>query len=178
MFAKEKKIAPCNKEKLVAIRDHNSLIMTYVVDEQNNFLCAGMLLVDRDYNQLYGLYGASTRLLQTASTDRRLIARANKYLHWKEIQSAKNRGMNWYNFGGEVTRKEDQGVNDFKKMFGTVGGYDRRIYVPKSMLGRVCVALLYRKWKRDFDMPLATNKHFLNYWIMSEIVMLSSFCSL
>ncbi len=150
-FAKKKNITPCFKEQLLAIRNNNSLIMTSVKDQQNNILCAGTLLQDRENKQLYGLYGVSKRLLKTTNNERRLIGRANKYLHWREIQSAKKRGMDWYNFGGEVFREEDKGVNDFKRRFGAIRGYDYNIFTPKSIIGKICVHLLYHKWKKNFN---------------------------
>ncbi|MCQ4346605.1 aminoacyltransferase [Pseudomonas stutzeri] len=146
-FAKEKNLPPCNMEKLLAIRDHRALVMTYVEDAGRRILCAGISILDKEHMQLYGLYGATSRLSRATREEIDLTARANKYLHWKEIQSAKRRGLNWYNFGGEVTRKGDRGVNDFKRRFGTVNRTDRRTYIPNSLLGRVCVILLYYKWK-------------------------------
>ncbi|WP_102273053.1 peptidoglycan bridge formation glycyltransferase FemA/FemB family protein [Cytobacillus massiliigabonensis] len=150
-FAEEKKLPLCNIKKLHAIRNNHSLMLTSVRDEQNNILCASMLMMDRECKQLYGLYGVSARLSKTTQKERVLIGRANKYLQWKEIQSAKKRGLDWYNFGGEVNQKEDQGVNDFKRRFGTISGYDRRIYIPKSIRGNICCYLLYLKWKSKMD---------------------------
>lgn len=146
-FAKEKGISACNIKKLLDLRNQNSLIMTTVEDKNNYILCAGMLYIDRNCMQLYGLYGATIRMSKTTTIERKVIGRANKFLHWREIQLAKRKGLNWYNFGGEVKGEGGQGINDFKKRFGAIGGFDRRIYTSKSMLGKICVNLLYYKWK-------------------------------
>lgn len=152
LFAKDKKIALCNSERLIQIRNNNSLIMTSVKDSQNNTICSGVLLKDKENKQLYGIYGASGRLSKTSNEDRRLNGRANKYLHWKEIQSAKKRGMDWYNFGGEVYEEKDKGVNQFKLGFGAIQKLDRRVYIANSLLGRICVYLLFHKWKKSFNL--------------------------
>lgn len=147
-FAKRKKISKCNKDKLRAIRDAHSLIMTSVQDEQEQILSASMLLVDKESSQLYGLYGVSNRFSHSNQENKNLIAKANKFLQWKEIQLAKQLGLIWYNFGGEVSRLEHQGVNDFKRRFGTSKAIDRRTYKANSFLGKICVTLLYYKWNR------------------------------
>ena len=123
--------------------------MTSISDQKNNVLCTGMLLIDRESKQLYGLYGVSNRLSKSTREEKIKIGRANKYWHWKEIQSAKKRGMDWYNFGGEVFQESGSGINDFKRRFGTICKYDRRVYIPKSLKGRVYVYLLYLKWKKS-----------------------------
>jgi hypothetical protein len=151
-FAKSKKIALCNSERLLMIRNKNSLIMTSVKDSKNHTLCSGMLLQDKENKQLYGIYGVSGRLTKTSNEERRLNGRANKYLHWMEIQSTKKRGMDWYNFGGEVFEEQDKGVNDFKLGFGAIQKLDRRVYIANSLIGRVCVYLLFRKWKKNFNL--------------------------
>lgn len=149
-FAREKNITLCNLNKLLSLRNNDSLIMTSLTDSLNNTLCTGMLLIDRECKQLYALYGLSHRLSTSTREDRMKIGRANKYWHWKEIQSAKKRGMDWYNFGGEVFQETGSGINDFKRRFGSICKYDRRVYIPKSLRGRVYVYLLYLKWKQLF----------------------------
>lgn len=149
-FAKSKNISPCNLDKLFALRGQNALILTKVVDREEHTLCSGILIEDRGNNQIYGLYGVSDTNPNMTGEERRIIGRANKLLQWKEMQSAKRRGVNWYNFGGEVNELNGQGVNDFKKRFGTISGYDRRIYIPRSFLGRICVYFLYLRWKKKY----------------------------
>lgn len=144
-FAKVKRIPFCQIEKLKALRDQGFLIYTYIENENRERLCASMLVMDQGAKQIYGLYGVSNRLKRE---DKSYIARANKLLQWKEILTAKKRGLDWYNFGGEVTNNKDQGVNQFKKRFGTVTGYDCRTYIPKTLLGQIFVYLLYFKWKK------------------------------
>jgi hypothetical protein len=135
-------------EKLIAIGVQNSLVMNYVKDEQNNILCADMMIVDMDFKQLFGLSGATARFSQIDQKDRKKVGRANKFSQWKKILSAKKRGLDWFNFGGEVKEKGIQGINEFKKGFGTITGVDRRIYIPKSILGKVCVTMIYLSGKR------------------------------
>lgn len=157
-FAKGKNLSPCNMDKIMAIRDQYALIMTYVEDAHHRILCTSILIVDEENRQLYGLYGATDRFSRAAKEERALIGRANKYLHWKEIKWAKSKGMDWYNFGGEVIRKGDQGVNDFKRRFGTTNGTDRLIYIPRTILGRLCVTLLFYRWKKNYGVHFNAKK--------------------
>ncbi len=147
LFAEKKGIALCSLERLQELRNHDALIMTVVRDKNSNILCASMLLQDRCCSQLYGLYGVSARLSTNSSKERNKIGRANKFLQWKEIQLAREKGFDWYNFGGEIHQEKDLGVNDFKRRFGAIRGFDRRIYTSRSLLGKMYVYLLYYKWK-------------------------------
>lgn len=162
-FAREKNLPPCNFDKLKSVRDIKALVMTYVTDNNNKILCASIFIVDQVNKQLYWLYGASDRLTRTTKEEQALVGRANKLLHWKGIESAIERGMNWYNFGGEVIRKGDEGVNDFKRRIGTMNGNDKFIYIPKTMLGRLCVTYLYYRWKKNYQFHYNAQKSSMPY---------------
>lgn len=147
-FAKEKGLKKCNIKKLTAIRNRKALLYTYILDENNYKLCASMLFLDHVNSQLYGIYGVSIRGVNKIQFDKNTVSRANKLLQWKEIQLAKEKGLRWYNFGGEVSQ-EAQGVNDFKRRFGTINAYDRRIFTSGSLLGSIVLHILYEKWKMN-----------------------------
>ncbi|PLS01097.1 peptidoglycan bridge formation glycyltransferase FemA/FemB family protein [Neobacillus cucumis] len=148
-FAKEKNIDKCVLEKLFTLRNNDSLLMTVISDEQNNILVAHCMLLDRDNSQSYGLYSVSARFSKSNSSEKRLVGRANKYLHWKEIQTVKQRGFKWYNMGGVVAGKEGEGINEFKMKLGGVRGYDLKIYHSNSFIGNICKTLLYYKWRKN-----------------------------
>lgn len=145
-FAKMKNTPLCNEGKLISLMERKALMLTYVKDETGEVLCGGASILDKASRQFYALYGFSNRLKADGPPEKRRIGRANKLLHWKEIQLAKRMGFKWYNFGGEV--HGDEGVNGFKKRFGASQGYDRRIYSPRTFFGKICVLLIYFKWKK------------------------------
>ncbi|WP_040203784.1 hypothetical protein [Neobacillus jeddahensis] len=149
-FAKEKNIDRCVLEKLITLRNNQSLLITTISDEQKNILCAHCMLLDRENSQSYGMYSVSSRLIK--SDEKQLIGRANKYLYWKDIQTVKQKGFRWYNLGGVVSGKEGEGINDFKIKLGAIRGYDLKIYHSTSFIGKLCKTLLYLKWKRNFIM--------------------------
>jgi hypothetical protein len=91
-------------------------------------------------------------LLHTAShfrgldTDRRaLIARANRWLHWRDMLSLKALGHERLCWGGmfeDESKAEQASINNFKREFG---GRLERSYdctVPLTLKGRLCIPLL------------------------------------
>ena len=64
---------------------------------------------------------------QTNET-RNLVGRANRLLHWKDMQYFKNKGYTLYDFGGWYAGDENSkllGINKFKESFG---GYKEQSY--------------------------------------------------
>lgn len=151
-FAKERNIRPCDVNKLKAIRDHDALVISYIADKNNEVLCYHVH--HKEDEQGYLIYSASKRYEKNDSNDRNLIGRANRYLHWKDIQSFKEKGCKWYNFSGKVLDKEDKGgqnVNNFKLEYGPTTGYDSRTFYAKSLIGRIGLFFLYLKWKNSAE---------------------------
>lgn len=151
-FAKEKKIDKCLVEKLVALRNNHSLLLTEITDHDNNILCSHCLMLDSNSSQASGLYSVTTRFSKITSNDKSLIGRANKCLHWEEMKTIKQKGLKWYNMGGIVYGKVGEGINNFKLQLGATRGYDLKIYHSNSLKGKLCEILLYYKWKRYLSM--------------------------
>lgn len=152
-FAKERNISFCDVNKLKALREQGALIISYITDRDEQVLCYHVYL--KDAYQGYLIYSASKRYEKKDSSQHNLIGRANRYLHWKDIQSFKNKGCQWYNFGGKVIDKEDQGgqnVNNFKLEYGPITtGFDSRTFYSKSLIGKLGLLLLYLKWKKSHE---------------------------
>ena len=143
-FAKERNIRLCDVNKLKALRDQGVLIISYITDRHHQILCYHVYQEDR--NQGYLIYSVSRRYENTDSSYRNLLGRANRYLHWRDIQSFKNKGCKWYNFGGKVINEEDRGgrnVNKFKLEFGTITGYDSRLFYSNSLIGKIGLIFFY-----------------------------------
>ncbi|PLR73530.1 hypothetical protein [Bacillus sp. UMB0728] len=151
-FAKERNIRLCDVSKLMAIRDQRSLVISYVVSKNNQVLCYHVH--HKEEEQGYLIYSASKRYEKSDSLERNLIGRANRYLHWKDILSFKEKGCKWYNFSGKVLNERDQGgqnVNKFKEEYGPTVGYDSRTFYATSIVGRIGLFFLYLKWKSSAE---------------------------
>lgn len=75
---------------------------------------------------------------------RQLVARANRWLHWRSMAWFHERGLERYDWGGLFEREEaaeQAGINRFKREFGgrEVRTYD--CYVPVTLKGRLRLGL-------------------------------------
>jgi hypothetical protein len=120
-------------------RERNFTLMSYPVLKyyvaENKFALSnisnskGQILIWHSY-----IVGKNRVRLRTSNSinisneDKGLIGRANRLLHWKDIQFFKNREFDLYDFGGWYPGKDDQkksGINAFKESFG---GYKEESY--------------------------------------------------
>lgn len=162
-FAKERNIRLCDKNKLIALRDQQALILSYITDKDGQLLCYHVY--QKDDTQGYLIYSASRRNDNTDTSYRNLIGRANRYLHWRDIQSFKKKGCKWYNFGGKVLNKDDiggQNVNNFKLEFGPSNGYDSRSFYSKSLKGKIGLFFLHLKWRKKHEYKFTKNLYSKN----------------
>ncbi|WP_102273049.1 hypothetical protein [Cytobacillus massiliigabonensis] len=145
-FAREKNIRECDMTKLKALRDQEALVISYIEDSGYRILCYHVYFVAG--TQGYLLYSASRRFEKDGVDNRNLIGRANRYLHWRDILSFKQKGCKWYNFGGKILNPSDksgQNINEFKLSFGSIHAHDLRIYYSKSLKGKIFLFLLRLK---------------------------------
>ena len=158
-FARERRIRTCDTNKLKALRDKGALIITYITDKNQQILCYHVY--QKDNKQGYLIYSASRRYENTDSSNLNIIGRANRYLHWKDIQSFKKKGCKWYNFGGKVLNEEDKGgqnVNKFKLEYGPItSGFDSRTFYSNSLKGNFGLFFLYLKWKKSHEFKYTKN---------------------
>lgn len=145
-FAKAKKIPPCLPNKIQALRDKNAFVIA-MVKHKNKPLCYHGYIFDGQ--RAIMLYSASLRA-DKDSSERNLIGRANRLLHWKAILSFKEKGGRWYDFCGlslDPNDKEGQGINRFKKGFGGFEADEFKSYEGKSLLGKLIILYSHFKWK-------------------------------
>jgi lipid II:glycine glycyltransferase (peptidoglycan interpeptide bridge formation enzyme) len=86
------------------------------------------------------------------SSYRNLVGRANRLLHWEDILYFKGKGYIIYDWGGycmDLTDKEKQAINDFKKSFGGQLVKEYNSLVPYSLKGWLYI--LYQKIKTILD---------------------------
>lgn len=103
-------------------QEHNALVITSVMRQDQEPLCVHTYLVD----------GVRARLINSASIFRgadsgfrSLVGRANRYLHWRDMLYFKEQGYKIYDLGGLSTEVIDT-VSSFKRSFG---GYQVTEYI-------------------------------------------------
>lgn len=103
-----------DKKLLLQYAKNNKLLLTSAFIDNQPVVFHTYVYSDRN-----------TRLLQSCSefracdnTMRNAIGRANKYLHWKDIQLFKKRGFHIYDWGGVSSLSEPNGIDKFKMAFG------------------------------------------------------------
>jgi len=116
--------------------------------EYGNVILTKAFRGTEDYAQhVYVCDGENARLLysvsnfRTEGVDRNLIGRANKYLHWNDIQYLQNISFQTLDWGGVSSVMNSNGVDKFKKEFG---GYEDQYYniiIGKSLIGRLAVLI-------------------------------------
>lgn len=138
-FATQKKLSLANREKLSALADCNSLIITTVTNERAELMSAHAYIRDHESNRVRLLYSCSHFRALTDSEARNAVGRANRYLHWHEIETLRERGMLSYDLGGLPIDDSDPVKNDiaaFKREFGGVEVIEYTGCIPQNLLGR------------------------------------------
>ncbi|SES89422.1 hypothetical protein SAMN05216389_10387 [Oceanobacillus limi] len=146
-FSKHKKIQKANVGRLKGLRDQDSLLISYVMDEDSHVLCYHAYLKTDTYCSL--LHSASARFEN--STMRNMIGRANRFLHWQDMKSLKKMGHKWFDFGGlfiDASAADEKNINQFKEEFGgrTVD-VDKR-FSSYSIIGHLVVFLFWFKMRK------------------------------
>lgn len=121
-FARHKGLARCNAKKLVALKRQQALVITRARHITGRSLVMHAYVADRDVQRLRLLYSAS-HFRGTADTEERnLIGRANRLLHWSEIQQAKNNRFEQYDLGGMPIGQDDPAKNAIARFKSEFGG--------------------------------------------------------
>ena len=131
-FASQRGIAGLTMEKLNAI-NHNLIITSCTI----NGIIASVhsYLIDPDSKRVRLLHSGTQRFLD--GIDRNMIARSNKFLHFKDMIKFKEEGFEIYDWGGIAYNTEDkglQGINKFKESFGGEMIEEKEILSPLYFL--------------------------------------------
>jgi len=146
-FAKQKSVAPCYPQWLLAACEARQLVLTSA--SQN-----GEALVWHAYltsGKAAWLQYTGSCFRDKENDFRALVGRANRWLHWKEMLRFKEMGIERYDWGGlfeDESIPENAGINKFKKDFGgqAVRTYDCTL--PVSLKGRIWLPLR-EAWRRQ-----------------------------
>lgn len=118
-FAKEKGIPSINRKRLDALREQDELYIGIASHPECGILAAHIYLLAHGRARL--LYSHALLGVNADKARRALVGRANRLLHWADIEGFKLRGAHLYDFGGYYMGQTDQAklrINSFKADFG------------------------------------------------------------
>lgn len=87
-----------------------------------------------------GLYSVSK--FRSAGVDPNVIGRANKYLHWRDIQYLQEQHYKTLDWGGIKSASEPTGVDEFKLRFGGTEHSYYNVLVGNTPIGKIALSLL------------------------------------
>ena len=138
-FAQQKALQPIYRRGLAAASEAGQLVLS----------CARHAGVDLVWHA-YIVSAARVSLLHSAShfrnkqhDDRRIVGRANRWLHWKDMLNFRQLGMRQYDWGGIFEDESDPmcaGINNFKREFGGIAERRYDADVPLTLRGRAYLA--------------------------------------
>jgi hypothetical protein len=146
-FAKHKGLPRCNKRKLLALHERQALIITCANHPTGRCLVMHAYIADHEERRLRLLYSASHFRGTEDTEQRNLIGRANRLLHWSEIQHAQKAGFEVYDLGGLPVGTEDPAKNAiarFKIEFGGTPIIEYNGYTSRYPLIRYAIPTLQR----------------------------------
>jgi hypothetical protein len=115
-FASQRGIEGVSLSKLNSYNDN--LILTSTTKD-GVITAVHSYLVDFQTKKIRFLHGGTQRFSE--NIDRNMIARSNKYLHFRDMMLFKEKGYLIYDWGGIAYQTEDKGlkgINKFKESFG------------------------------------------------------------
>lgn len=118
-FAAAESVAPVFRPRLHALARQDNLVLTSATGDDGGVLVRHAYVAARGRG--YMLYSGSLLAQSADSGTRNLIGRANRYLHWHDIRLFKERGFQFYDFGGldvEERSPKTAGIARFKRGFG------------------------------------------------------------
>lgn len=150
-FAKEKAIELCRVDKLYSLRDHQRLVITYVLHEDGRKLASHLYIANED--RAIMLYSCSGRFANSDIPGLQ-IGRANRYLHWHDMLFFKEKGMKYYDFLGlsiDPNNEAQQNVNTFKKGFGGIELIEYQSFIPQNWRGTLLAIALKWLWRNQHE---------------------------
>lgn len=120
-FATDKRLPEANGAKLKALQETKHLILSTVHDQQGQTAAMHAYIVDSELERIRLLYSASHFRASSNSEERNAIGRANRLLHWHEIETLSRAGYATYDLGGipiDNNDPEKNAIARFKSEFG------------------------------------------------------------
>lgn len=143
-FAKSRKLRPSVKPRLDQFADQSTLVLTSINAPGTEPLARHAYI--RQGTRATLLYTASMYRHKDDQEMRKLMARANQYLHWKDMLYFKEEDCLLYELGGvDITGKNEQTsrITRFKLGFGGYIASEYSCTIPKSLKGHLACSLLH-----------------------------------
>ncbi len=151
VFASNKCIGNFETELIKKIHEKNALVISRMMDEENNTLCLHAYIVDDKITLCK--YSASHFRLSNSKEFRMLVGRANRLLHWMDMQSFKEKGYQVYDFGGLYMCKNNEKLNNvdrFKLEFGGTIVPKYSFYMGRNMIGSLALKMANKQHSIKF----------------------------
>jgi hypothetical protein len=139
-FARQKSLAPIDRAELTAIARAGRLWLTRAEADGESVVRHSFL----ETNGTIRLLQSASLFRETDAETRAIIGRANRLLHWREILTFKERGLECLDWGGrfeDESSQERKGINDFKREFGGTPAEYFESWQALSSRGRVYMRL-------------------------------------
>lgn len=140
VFARQKGLWLADRHWLTRAAAAHQLILSCASREGERLVWHAHLRA-RDTAQL--AYSASW-FRSTSGADRAALARANRWLHWRDMLGLRDAGVLRYDWGGmfaDESTPERAGINRFKRTFGGLPVLAYECRVPATLRGRVWLTL-------------------------------------
>lgn len=135
-FARQKALGPLGRPWLTSACDAGRLVLSAAVQDRDALVWHAYLVAGKTAR----LQHSSSHFRDRSRSQRALVGRANRWLHWKDMERFKEMGMERYDWGGlfeDESAPERAGINEFKRGFG--GRYERTYdcTVPLTLRGHM-----------------------------------------
>ena len=120
-FATQKQRGASNRPKVRALTERDALILSFADTHDGATVAAHAYVADSQILRTRLLYSASHFRGTDDSETRNCIGRANRFLHWHEIEQFKQLGYESYDLGGiplDESDPEKNAIARFKSEFG------------------------------------------------------------
>lgn len=150
LFAAQKGLPASNVPKLLALQSSNALVLSAARDDTGTTLVAHAYVCDPQVERARLLYSASHFRGSTNPEERNRIGRANRLLHWYEMEGFRRLRYRFYDLGGipiDQSDPEKNAIARFKSEFGGHHVVEYNGYTSSNPLMKTCLPILRRLYQ-------------------------------
>jgi len=139
-FARQKGLALADRHWLTRTAQAGQLVLSCASREGERLVWHAHLRAGRTI----ALARSASLYRGTGDDYRSLVARANRWLHWRDMLGFKAAGLRRYDWGGMFAPEstpEEAGINRFKRSFGGQAILAYQCSVPVTLRGRLWVVI-------------------------------------
>lgn len=141
-FAASKGLSPANRERLAGLQRHDSLDLSRMVGEDGRVLVWHAHI--RTAQRIRLLHSASL-FRGAGKAEAAVIGRANRLLHWLDMERCRAEGVKVYDFGGWYAGDADEEklrINQFKGGFGGELAHQYNANRPNTWKGAAALRMM------------------------------------